>query len=75
MSFWREAFGLTSQPKKLRRRHAGYDAGRVSRLFADFTGSSSSADAELKGNLRLMRERCRDMARNDPYVKRYIQLL
>lgn len=72
MSFWREAFGLTEPVKAPRRRE--YAGAKVGRLFADFLGNSSSADAELKVNLKLMRERCRDLARNDPYVKRYIDL-
>ena len=73
MSLWREALGLDSG-RKVKRRNSSYDAAKIGRLLADFQGSSGSADAELKGNLRVMRERCREMARNDPYVKRYIQL-
>lgn len=76
MSFWREALGLPVPAKKNQwnQRHNVYSAANISRLLMDFTASSGSADSELKPNLRIMRERCRDMARNDPYVKRYIRL-
>lgn len=77
MSFWREAFGLAQPERKRASKRAGnsYEAAQVGRLFADFTASSGSADSELKVSLQIMRERCRDLSRNDPYVKRYIKLL
>ena len=54
------------------RRYAGANTGR---LFADFTASSTSADAEIKDQLRILRERSRDLARNDSYVTRYLNLM
>lgn len=75
MSIWREILGLPVKPAGLQRRNAyGYSAAQVGRLFADFSASKGSADSELKYTLETMRERCRDLARNDPYVKRYLRL-
>ena len=51
---------VTSLPKF--RRYKGANTGR---LFSDFTASSTSADAEIKDQLRILRDRSRDLARND----------
>lgn len=54
------------------RSYAGAQKGR---LFADFFSNSKSADAELAPALRTLRDRSRELARNDSYVKRYLALL
>jgi lambda family phage portal protein len=54
------------------RRYAGANTGR---LFADFQASNTSADAEIKDQLRILRDRSRDLARNDSYVARYLNLM
>ena len=61
---------VTSLPKF--RRYKGANTGR---LFSDFTASSTSADAEIKDQLRILRDRSRDLARNDSYVQRYLNLM
>jgi capsid protein len=40
-----------------------------------FFGSSSNADSNIRFNLRKIRDRCRDQARNNQYARRYLQLL
>lgn len=55
-----------------KRGYAGINNGR---LFADFATMTRSSDAELKPALRILRNRCRELARNDEYVRRYLQLL
>lgn len=52
-----------------------YQGANTGRLFSDFLQTSTSADAELKDQLRLLRDRSRDLARNDSYVKRYLNLM
>ncbi len=52
-----------------------YQAANTGRLFADFTSSNRSADSELRTDLVLMRNRSRELARNDVYVKRYLSLM
>ena len=58
--------------KRQKRAFAGANTGR---LFADFVTSNRSADAEIRPALRTLRQRCRDLARNDEYVRRFITLL
>jgi capsid protein len=60
----------TSPPKR-----RGYAGVNTSRLFADFSTMTRSSDAELKPALRVLRNRCRELARNDEYVRRYLGLL
>jgi lambda family phage portal protein len=73
MSLWREVLGLPEKATKVSKR--SYHAASTSRLFADFMGSSRSPDNELKPDLILMRNRARQLARDDVYVKRYLTLL
>lgn len=58
--------------KVFKRTYASADAGR---LFNDFKGSERSADSELKPVINKIRNRSRDLARNNEYVKRYLELL
>lgn len=41
----------------------------------DFKGSNKSADAEIRWSLRDLRNRSRDLERNNEYARRYLQLL
>lgn len=45
-----------------------YDGADVNRLFRDWITSSSSANYEIYGSIRLLRDRCRELVRNDPYA-------
>ena len=58
--------------KPQKRDYAGINNGR---LFADFASMTRSSDAELKPALRILRNRLRELARNDEYARRYISLL
>ncbi len=63
---------IFSRKKTLKKRsYAGANTGR---LFADFVASSRSADEEIKGALKTLRNRCRDLARNNEYARRFISL-
>ena len=44
-------------------------------FFGDFIASSFSADSELKTSLPVLRNRSRDLARNNEYAKRYLNLI
>ena len=70
MSFF-DRFRRKATPTK-RRSYAGIN---TSRLFADFNTMTRSSDSELKPALRVLRNRCRELARNDEYVRRYLGLL
>lgn len=75
-------FSIFSRPKaapeeKPARRHfkRAYAAANSGRLFADFGQSERSPDSELKPVLKIMRSRARDLARNNEYVKCYLDLM
>jgi lambda family phage portal protein len=59
--------------KKIQKRR--YEGALFDRLRNDFVSSSGSADQEIRYNLRTLRNRCRDLARNNAYVKRYVNIL
>jgi lambda family phage portal protein len=52
-----------------------YAAASKGRLYMDFNGSNKSADAEIRWSLRDLRNRSRDLERNNEYARRYLQLL
>ena len=61
------------RPKKTKKR--GYAGINNERLFTDFASMTRSSDAELKPALRILRNRSRNLERNDEYARRYISLL
>lgn len=67
------AFGLTRtapalpQPAPLRRR--SYQGALISRLTSDWLATQSSADAEIRTSLSKLRDRSREMVRNNPYAR------
>ena len=65
-----DIFKRKEQPKS-RRSYAGAQIGR---LFNDFVASSRSPDEEVKAALKVMRNRCRDLSRNNEYARRFITL-
>lgn len=52
-----------------------YAAANTGHLFADFRSSERSADSELRPAIKTIRSRSRDLARNNEYVKKYLNLL
>lgn len=62
-----------AKPTKIMRRE--FAAASVSRLFNDFKDSNRSADSELAPVIRTLRNRSRDLARNNEYVRRYLNLM
>ena len=71
---WYDRF--TRKPKRRKTLNLRkYNGASTSRLFSDFLQTSTSADEEIKTNLRLLRDRSRDLARNDSYVQRYLNLM
>jgi lambda family phage portal protein len=53
---------------------SGYAGGRLNRLTSDWVMLPLSADQELKWNLRAVRARARELVRDNPFAKRFIQL-
>lgn len=69
MAIWDNIF------KQRKRTKRSYAAAKPHRLFSDFKATSSSADSSIRFNLRALRDKSRDQARNNDYAKRYLQLL
>lgn len=64
-----KAFGLA------RRNVMTFKGAQTSRLESDWFATILSADQEIKGNIRLLRARARELSRNDPVAKSYLKLL
>lgn len=60
------------EPKITKRR---YDGANVGRLFSDFQVTQRSADSEIRYSLKTLRDRCRDLSRNNEYARRYLHLI
>ena len=59
--------GLQQIPRRQQKR--GYAGAMISRLTNDWLSSQASADAEIRTSLRKLRDRSREMVRNNPYAK------
>lgn len=68
-------FDVFKRKKPGSRLFRSYAAANTGRLFADFGASASSADSELRGAISILRDRSRDLARNNEFAKRYLGLL
>jgi lambda family phage portal protein len=67
----------SDEPKKLKYKnlYRSYGGANSGRLYGDFVASSFSADSELKNALPVLRNRSRDLARNNEYAKRFLNLI
>src|SRR6185369_14043021 len=61
----------TLRPKLVAR--MGVDGADRGRRTSGWHTSSSSADAEIRGKLRILRDRCRDLVRNEAWAKSAIR--
>ena len=59
------SWGKAEQRRRIPYRR-NYTGASSSRLFANFLGSSTSADKEIRPALRKMRDRGRQLTRNEP---------
>lgn len=67
--FWR--LGL------VRRAHysRAYAAAAINRLTADWITQSKTADAEIRSSLKTLRARCRELANNNDYVRKFLAMV
>lgn len=70
-------FSRDNAPKKRKKmpNYRSYAGANQGRLFADFLTSNMSADAELSHSISTLRNRSRDLARNNEYGKRFLNLI
>lgn len=57
------------QPQQPKRRRRSYAGAIINRLTSDWIANSTSADAEIKTSLRKLRDRSRQMVRDNPYAR------
>ena len=72
---WYDRYIGRKPKKKPQTFKRSYSAAGTGRLFADFNSSSSSADSEIYTALKTLRNRSRELSRNDGYVARYLKML
>lgn len=63
-------------PKQVNRnKKRSYHGAMSSRLYADFLSPNTSANSELENNIVTLRNRARELCRNNSYAKRYLESL
>lgn len=63
------------KPKQAEASTRDYWGAMQSRLTNDWAGTAGNADAEIRSSLATLRNRCRDLERNNDYARRYFKLL
>jgi len=53
---------------------AAFDAAQINNLFSEWETISKPINAQLESDLRTMRARSRNLAKNNPYMKRFFKL-
>jgi lambda family phage portal protein len=66
---------LKREEKPQKRARRSYAAARAGRLFGDFVQSGNTADSELRFTLEVMRNRSRELVRDNEFARRYVNLL
>ena len=56
-------------PRSFGNMRRGYQGAVVTRLNSDWLSSQLSPDAEVRNSLRKLRDRSRELIRNNPYAK------
>ena len=56
-------------------RRNSYRGGEVSRLLADWVSWPTAPDLEMRGDMRLLRGRARELSRNNAHIRQYLNLL
>jgi len=69
----RELFRRGPEPVQLVPRRRMYEGAKVSRLTSDWVTAGTSADAEIKGSLPRLRNRSRQLVRDNDYARQAIR--
>ena len=72
LDFFRRGNGKPDSGRGITRR--GYAAARAGRIFGG-GGTQSSADTELRASLAVMRNRSRELVRDNEFARRYVNLI
>ena len=69
----RSAFRELFRREEPRRRRRAYGGARMSRLTSDWVTSSTSADSEIKSSFKMLRNRARQLCRDNDYAKQALR--
>lgn len=84
MSIWKRIFTSKAEKESRpsgdtthdgRQQRRSFDAALESRLLASWARADTSVNDNLKMNLGALRARSRDLARNNPYAKKFLNLI
>lgn len=67
--------GMLDIFRKRKAKRSSYAGANIGRLFNDFKPFQKSADSNIRYDLVTLRNRARDLSRNNEYAKRYLRLL
>lgn len=70
-----QAGNVRARMKARMQTRSAYSGAGMNRLLLDWIAQSRSADDEMRGDVRRLRARARELGRNNPYAKRYFRLL
>jgi lambda family phage portal protein len=68
VKFWRWV-RKQATPRQVR----AYSGAQISRLTSDWITMSTSGDAEIRGSLKNLRNRCRQLERDNDYIQSYLR--
>jgi lambda family phage portal protein len=73
--FERQRTETARELARVRRVARAYSAAQVTRASSDWPASSTTSQGEIYRHLRALRSRSRDMARNNPHMKRFLGMV
>jgi lambda family phage portal protein len=68
---WRDWFKRKAEVRRVRQ----FQAAQYDRLVSDWVTSTNSLDADLRKGLKTMRQRSRDLAQNNDYVRNALRVI
>ena len=72
MALYRQILNLFSKPRRGRR---SYQGAGVNRLTQNWLTSSTNADSEIRGSLRTLRNRARQLCRDNDYARQALRIV
>lgn len=67
--------GAAVQRERLQQQARAYEGAQINRLTNDWSAMNTSADSELLTSLRVLRDRSRQLVRDNPYAKHAVRVI
>ena len=71
--FWTSGEGFAGKLNTKKRPLRMYAGAATSRLNTDWMAAATSADAEIKGSIKRLRQRSRQLVRDDPHARQAVR--